>query len=126
MSYTDAAATYRRNSILTASPEKIIRMLYDAAIQNLERSRAALSDPGQTHSAEVGEALGKALSIIAELKASLDKERGGEIAENLDGLYDFSMNQISQANINRAPGPVENSLRVMRTLKEGWDAVIPN
>ncbi|MHC5064987.1 MAG: flagellar export chaperone FliS [Planctomycetota bacterium] len=126
MSQPNAAEIYRRNSILTASPEKLIKMLYDAAIRNLEISRMALSDPARTHSAEVGECLGKALSIIGELKTALDRERGGEIAENLDSLYEYSMDQVSQANINRSAEPVETTLQVLRTLKEGWDAVIPH
>ena len=79
MSYADAAAAYRRNAILTASPEKIVKLLYDGAIQNLERSRIGLSDPSTSHSAEVGIALGKALSIIGELRTALDHDVGGEI-----------------------------------------------
>ena len=126
MSRANAAAAYRRNSVLTASPEKLIKMLYDAAIRNLEMSRQALSDPERTHSAEVGECLGKALSIIAELKTALNQEQGGEIAVHLETLYEYSMDQVTQANLSRTPEPVENSLQVMRTLKEGWDAVIPN
>jgi len=126
MSRASAAETYRRNSVLTASPEKLIKMLYDGAIRNLEMSRQALSDPARTHSAEVGECLGKALSIIGELKTALDHERGGEISAKLETLYEYSMDQLSQANISRSPEPVENSLQVMRTLKEGWDAVIPS
>ncbi len=125
MSYADAAAAYRRNAILTASPEKVIKLLYDGAIQNLERSRIGLSDSQTSHSAEVGVALGKAISIIGELRSALDHEVGGKIAENLDTLYEFSTDQISEANISRKPEPVENTLRVLRTLKEGWDGIIP-
>ena len=126
MSYADAAAAYRRNAILTASPEKVIKLLYDGAIQNLERSRIGLSDSQTSHSAEVGVALGKAISIIGELRSALDHEVGGKIAENLDTLYEFSTDQISEANISRTPAPVDNTLRVLRTLKEGWDGIIPN
>ncbi|MHC4813383.1 MAG: flagellar export chaperone FliS [Planctomycetota bacterium] len=126
MSYADAAAAYRRNAILTASPEKVIKLLYDGAIQNLERSRIGLSDAQTSHSAEVGVALGKAISIIGELRSALDHEVGGEIAENLDTLYEFSTDQISEANISRTPAPIDNTLRVLRTLKEGWDGIIPN
>ena len=126
MTYADAAATYRRNAILTASPEKIIKLLYDGAIRNLERSRIGRDDPRTCRSAEVGMALGKALSIIGELRSALDHEVGGDIATNLDSLYEFSVEQISQANISRKPEPVDNTLRVLRTLKEGWDGIIPN
>ncbi len=126
MSYADAAAAYRKNAILTASPEKVIKLLYDGAIQNLERGRIGLSDSSTSHGADVGVALGKAMSIIGELRAALDHEVGGEIAQNLELLYEFSTDQISEANISRTPAPVDNTLRVLRTLKEGWDGIIPN
>ena len=125
MSYADAAATYRKNAILTASPEKVVKMLYEGALQNLERCRMGLSDPKTCRSADVGVAMGKALSIIGELRSALDHEVGGEISQNLDALYEFSTDQISEANVSRKPEPVENTLRVLRTLKEGWDGIIP-
>ncbi len=126
MSYTTAAATYRRNAILTASPEKIVQMLYEGAILHLERSHTALQDPTTTHSAQVGESLSKAIGIVGELRSSLDHQAGGDLARNLDLLYEFSVDEISQANISRTPEHVEHTLHVQRTLKEGWDGIIPN
>ncbi len=126
MKYADAAAAYRQNAILTASPEKIIKLLYDGAIGNLERSRVGLSDPQTSRSAEVGVALGKALSIIGELRAALNHEVGGDISQNLDMLYEFSSEQISEANVTRTAEPIDNTLQVLRTLKEGWDGILPS
>ena len=45
MSYANAASAYRENAVLTASPEKLVKMLYDGAIRHMERSRIALADP---------------------------------------------------------------------------------
>ena len=126
MSYANAAATYRQNAILTASPEKIVKLLYEGAIRHLERSRLYLTDQKTTHSPHAGEALGRALSIIGELRSSLDHKVGGEISQNLDRLYEFSEFQITQANLTRTPQPIEQTLQVMRTLKEAWDAVVPS
>ena len=84
MNYPNAAATYRQNAILTSSPEKIVKLLYEGAIRHLERSRIALSDPKTTHSAVAGESLSKAHGIIGELRSSLDHQVGGDIAANLD------------------------------------------
>jgi flagellar protein FliS len=126
MSYANAAEAYRRNAILTASPEKLIKMLYEGAIKNLERSRIGLSDASTSRSETVGIALGKAMSIICELRSSLNHEVGGDVARSLDSLYEFSVDQITQANLSRTTRPVENTLTVMRTLKEGWDGIIPD
>ena len=126
MSYANAAQAYCRNAILTASPQKLIKLLYDGAIQNLERARIGLGDAATARSEHVGMSLGKALSIICELRTALDHEVGGEIAQNLDALYEFSVDQITQANLNRTQNFVEHALTVMRTLKEAWDGIIPD
>ena len=126
MSYPNAASAYRENAVMTASPEKLIKLLYEGAIQNLERARIGLGDSATARSESVGLALGKALSIICELRTALDHEVGGEIATNLDALYEFSVDQITQANINRTQKFVEHALTVMRTLKEAWDGIIPD
>lgn len=123
---TTAAAAYRRNAILTASPEKLVKMLYAGAITQMERARQALSEPARTHSADAGTALGKAISILGELRTSLDHEVGMQLSADLEQLYLFGIDQLSQANLERRPEPVEHALTVMRTLKEGWDAIIPD
>ncbi|MFK7740471.1 MAG: flagellar export chaperone FliS [Planctomycetota bacterium] len=124
MSYAQAAATYQRNAVLTASPEKIIKLLYEGAIKNLDQARAGLEQSATARSQEVGNALGKAMGIIGELRASLDHAAGGEISRDLDRLYEFSLDQLSQANIKRSSNGVDATLQVMRTLKEAWDGVV--
>jgi flagellar protein FliS len=121
-----AAKTYQRQAILTASPEKLIKLLYDGAIRFLERAKLGLSDPSTARSAGVGEALGRSLAIVSELRTSLDHERGGEISQQLESLYEYCTDQLTQANVERTPEGVENALRVLRTVKEGWDAIVPN
>ena len=126
MTYAQAAATYQRNAVLTASPEKLVKLLYEGAIKNLEQSRQGLLDANQRRGPEVGNTLGKALGIVSELRVSLDPQAGGKIATDLDRLYDYSLDQITQANATRTSQGVDNALQVLRTLKEGWDAVIPS
>lgn len=124
MTYAQAAASYQRNAVLTASPEKLVKLLYDGAIRNLEKSKVGLSDSKTARSPEVGQSLSRAMGILGELRASLDHAAGGQIAKDLDRLYEFSLDQLSQANLTRTPNGVNNSLQVMRTLQEGWNGVI--
>ncbi|MBM3974349.1 MAG: flagellar export chaperone FliS [Planctomycetes bacterium] len=124
MTYAHAAATYQRNAILTASPEKLIKLLYDGAIKNLEKSKTGLADPKTARSPEVGQTLSRAMGILGELRASLDHAAGSDIARKLDNLYEFSLDQLSQSNLTRNPTGVNNTLEVLRTLKEGWDGII--
>ena len=124
MTFHQAAANYRKNAILTAPPEKLVVLLYEGAIQNLEKARHVLRGGGDRYSPVVGEALGKALAIIGELRTSLDMTKGGEVATRLESLYQFITDHIMAANMNRDPEAIENSLTVLRTLKEGWDGIL--
>ena len=125
MSYAQAAATYQRNAVLTASPEKVVKLLYEGAIKHLEKCRVDLADPATSHSPEVGDSLSKAVGIIGELRASLDQPAGGDIARDLDRLYEFCLDRITMSNSTRTAEGVDSALQVMRTLEEGWDSVIP-
>jgi len=124
MKNSNAASVYRQNSVLTASPEKVVKLLYDGAIRHMETCRSQLSDPGTSHIAATGESISKAFAIVSELRTSLDHQAGGEISGNLDRLYEFTLHQLSKANVERSAEPVERGLHVMRTLKEGWDGII--
>ena len=122
----EAAATYRKNAIMTASPEKIVKLLYDGAIRHMEVSRQELQNEATRRSATVGESLSKAIGIVGELRTSLDHEVDTDITQNLNSLYEYCLDRLSSANIERRSEPVDECLQVMRTLKEGWDAVITN
>ena len=79
----------------------------------------------QLKATAVGKALSKAMGIIGELRASLDHAAGGDISRDLDRLYEFVLDQLSQANLQRTPNGVNAAIDVMRTLKEGWDGIVP-
>ena len=121
----NAANEYLKAKVLTATPEQLQLMLYDGAIKNLERCRESLGNPATARTPETSASLGKAIGIVGELRASLDMAVGGKIAEDLDRLYEFSIDQITQSNSTRTAIGVTNALKVIRTLKEGWDVAIP-
>ena len=125
MPYPRTAVTSQHDAVLTASPEKLIKLLYDGAIAHLETSQAGLTDARTARSAGVGRSLSRAMGIIGELRASLDHAAGGEVSRDLDRLYEFALDQLSQANLARTPTGVNNALQVMCTLEEGWDGIIP-
>jgi flagellar protein FliS len=118
---TNVAKAYQQQAVLTASKEKLVVLLYDGAILNIDRAQRAFD---ASDVAAVGEAIGKAFAIIGELRSSIDHEQGGEIAENLERLYDFAQDRLFNANRNRDPSPLSEARSVLVTLKEGWNAVI--
>jgi flagellar protein FliS len=64
-----------------------------------------------------------ALSIIEALQTSLDKEQGGEIAENLYNLYAYMLNTLLEANLQNDVHKIDEAIKVLITIKEGWDKV---
>ena len=68
--------------------------------------------------------IGKAQTIISELNTSLNQEKGGQIAVSLETLYLYINNQLSMANLKNSVSHLDDALRVMKELHEGWKAII--
>lgn len=112
---------YQTNQIQTASPEKILIMLYDGAIQFLNKSKRALAENNieEIHNNIIG-----AQRIISEFMNSLDMETGGEIAKNLLGLYEYLHYTLVQANIKKDEAKVDEVLTHLKELKATWEQAI--
>jgi flagellar secretion chaperone FliS len=87
---------YQENQIMSASPEKILLMLYDGAIRF---TRQAIYGIEEENLALFHQGIKKSMAIITEFSNSLDHTIGGEIAENLDALYDFMIRELTKANL---------------------------
>jgi flagellar secretion chaperone FliS len=90
-------AQYQNSQVNTASPERLLIMMYDGAIRFVGEASSHLED-GRV--GERGIAISKAMAIISELSATLDHEIGGQIAANLAGLYDYMLRELLQANLH--------------------------
>ena len=111
---------YQQNDILTLSPAAIIERLYQAMERSLVAAKDAI-EKGQT--AIKGEKLGHALAIIGELQASLDMEKGGEIAENLYDLYSFATNRLLMANVKNDVQLIDEVVNIMKPLGQAWSEI---
>ena len=100
----------------SASPHKLIVMLYDGALVALLSAK--------TNIAAKGSAISKAISIIDNgLRASLDKDAGGEIAANLDALYDYMSRRLLHANLKNDVGIIEEIHGLLADLRGAWVAI---
>ena len=98
----------------------LICRLYEKAAQRLEQAKAHL-DEGK--SAAAGEAVARAMEIVLELMSSLDTDEGGQIAADLASLYFYVQQELAEAAVNQRIESIENALRVMNSLHEGWKGV---
>ncbi|MGB5856534.1 MAG: flagellar export chaperone FliS [Oceanisphaera sp.] len=103
-----------------ATPYKIVQMLLAGALERLAKARVAIE---QKKFAEQGELLGSAMIIVAELRAALNHEEGGDIAANLDNLYEFIMGELVLANSENNIEKLEAVSGLLRGIKESWDLI---
>lgn len=119
--------SYRKVSveseISVASPHRIIQMMFEGALQRLAQSRYAIENNDVQSK---GIYIGKAIGIITGLNNSLNMDAGGDIANNLSDLYDFMLRKISEANLNNDVQAIDDVCEIIRTIKEGWDAIPQN
>jgi flagellar protein FliS len=113
----NAYQKYKTTSVQTASREKILLMLYEGAIRFTKQAIQACEDK---KIADRGINIGRAYDIVLELNNTLDHKVGGEISKNLEQLYMFIMDQFTKTNLTGNPKPLQDALKVLETLYEGW------
>lgn len=117
----NANRAYATNKFEGMSPERIVLALYDGALQAMDRAREAIAEEDQKI---LGEQLSKAMAIIGELQASLDKERGGEISERLDSLYAYVIRGLLDANVQKNPELIVEMHGHIQTVRDGWAQMV--
>ena len=107
--------------VASASPHKLTAMLFDGA------TMALVSAIQQMKAGDIpakGKSISHAILIIdSGLRASLDKTLGGEIAENLDALYEYMSHQLLLANLHNQPERLEEVHGLLSDLKATWNAI---
>ncbi|GGI67587.1 flagellar export chaperone FliS [Shewanella gelidii] len=116
--------SYRKVSleseIAVASPHRLVQMMFEGALRRIAEAKYSIQ---QKDYAQKGEAIGKAIGIVAGLNGSLDMDAGAEISSNLNALYDFMLRRLSEANLNNDAEALDEVSGLLRTIKEGWDAI---
>jgi flagellar protein FliS len=107
-------------SVDGASPHRLIQMLLEGALTRIAGAQGYMR---RREVAAKGEQISQAISIIDGLRGSLDREKGSEIADNLDGLYDYMMRRLVQANMSDDLGILDEVRALLRQVKEAWDGI---
>ena len=112
---------YQKANIETASREQILIMLYDGAIQFLNKAKVAMQnkDYEAIHNNLIG-----AQNIIQEFINSMDREVAPQLAENLISLYEYFIRRLIQANMKRQEEPIDEVLKYLKSLKATWEKAI--
>ena len=106
--------------VFDASPHRLIQMLMEGGLSRLAQAKGAM-ERGQV--ALKGELLGKAIAIIGGLREGLDLRQGGELAANLDSLYEYMSSRLLQANRSNDVAIIDEVAGLLREVKSGWDGI---
>lgn len=112
---------YQQNQIATATPEQIMLMLYDGAIRFARRAMAA-NDNDQT--VEKLQGISKCMAIIVEFSNTLNHDIGGEIAENLDALYNFMIRELNAARNDLGNDHLKTVEKLLVDLRITWGQAV--
>lgn len=124
----NAISAYRKvgvdAAIEVADPYRLILLLFAGAQAAIGNARAAMQ---QQQIAAKGEAISKAIDIIGNgLKISLDLEKGGEIAERLDALYDYLVLRLLRANLDNDLAALEEVASLLEEIHSAWREISPD
>lgn len=108
------------SAVLGATPHKRVSLLYDGAIRHVRLAKLAAE---QRNIEQKSLHTGKAMDIVSGLRASLDVEKGGELAQQLDALYDFVLRYLLEGSKDNDPEKYAVVKEILQTLYEGWNAM---
>jgi flagellar protein FliS len=106
-----------------ASPHRLIQVLMEGAMEKIRVAKGLIE---RREIADKVRNINWALSIIDGLRQSLDMEKGGEIAQNLESLYDYMQRRLVVANAENNPQVLDEVAGLMLEIKSAWDAVPEN
>lgn len=115
-------STNAHASVMDASPHKLIALIMNRVLERISRAKLAVE---QGDAAARGEAISKSIEAVASLQSWLDMEKGGEIAENLNNLYDYMVRRLLEANTNDDLAALEEVAGLLGEVKSGWDGIAP-
>lgn len=104
-----------------ASPHRLILMLLDGALEKISAAKGFMQ---REEIANKGSYISWAISIIEGLRLSLDSDTGGEMAENLENLYEYMGRRLLEANLKNDESMLDEVSDLLNTIKSAW-AEIP-
>ena len=128
MNATTAIRTYNKigveSGVTAADPHKLVSMLYQGALLAIANAKNGILR--KDISAKCA-AISKAIAIIDDgLNASLDKNTGGGLVQNLSSLYEYMSVRLMVANLKNDMAALDEVARLLADLKEAWESIRPN
>ncbi len=108
------------SAVVYANPHRLAQILFENTLDSIAAAKRHIS---QGKMAKKAESITRALNIIEGLRINLDLERGGQIAANLDSLYEYVGMRLMHANLKSDPRILDEVASLLGEIKSGWDAI---
>ena len=109
-----------QTSITDADPHKLIQLLYNGALERINMAKARMQAKDYAGKAQL---INKAIEIIGGLRSFLDFDKGGELALQLEALYDYMERSLLEASAKNDMAKLDEVANLLRSVKEGWDGI---
>ena len=100
-----------------AKPEQVVGILFTKLVDTLTKVRSCIERKDLPNKQD---RLNLSLDIFVVLEGSLDHERGGEIASNLQALYQYCQKRLMEANASNDPEMISEVIGLVKEVQEGW------
>jgi len=122
--YQSGASQYQKvnvtSEVLDADPHRLIQLLMEAGLTRMAQAKGAIQRKDMEEKASL---LGRVNEIIQTLQSSLDHNQGGELASNLDRLYDYMIRRLLEASGQNSTDMIDEVMGLMLEVKTGWDGI---
>ena len=108
--------------VANADPHRLVQMLMDATVERLSTARGCIERGEIARKAKL---LHSCVTLVAELRGSLNLAEGGELAQNLNNLYDYMARTLLLANVQNDANRVSEVLGLMNEIRGAWIAIGP-
>jgi flagellar secretion chaperone FliS len=117
-----------QGQVVDASPARLVQIMFEHIVSQLAIAQGCMerihNNLPLNEVVAKGKAVGKALRLIGQLDATLDMEKGGQVAANLRNLYLYMLGRLTTANADNDPRIVAEVANLVRTIKAGWDKIV--
>jgi flagellar secretion chaperone FliS len=118
MMYNKQSNAYREVAVQTSSPTKLVVMLYEGAVRFLGESVTAIKSKDLNRKRH---AIDRAVAIVQHLHSTLDMDRGGQLAADLNKLYGYITSRIVEGSAKLETAPLEEAIKLLRVLLTSWE-----
>lgn len=116
----DPGLAYRQTAALSSEPVELVVVLYDMLLKDIRDALLALSAGNIERRAE---AIRHGMLVLQQLQGSIDRERGGIVAENLDRFYNFTRSKLLEGQIKASAEIFEQQILFVASIRDAWRAV---